>query len=71
MRISFGLWVAIFFVGSTFSSNQMSNAQAAAVVEPGGTADATALALSNPAEYAWQLFFFLNRQEARYRRTSR
>lgn len=32
------------------------------VAEPGGTADATAIALSNPAEYAWQLFFFLNRQ---------
>jgi hypothetical protein len=37
-------------------------AHAAPVIEPGGTADATALALSNPAEFAWQLFFFLNRQ---------
>ncbi len=30
--------------------------------EPGGTPADAALAKSNPDEYAWQLFFFLNRQ---------
>jgi hypothetical protein len=30
-------------------------------VEPGGTAEDTKLAYSNPDEYAWKLFFFLNR----------
>lgn len=32
------------------------------VPEPGGTAEAAQLALTNPDEYAWRLFFFLNRQ---------
>jgi len=30
--------------------------------EPGGTAEDTALAIQSPYEYAWRLFFFLNRQ---------
>ncbi|PDT64853.1 hypothetical protein CO683_35535 [Bradyrhizobium ottawaense] len=35
---------------------------AAPLVEPGATTDSTALALSNPAEYAWRLFLYLNHQ---------
>jgi hypothetical protein len=30
--------------------------------EPGGTADASLLALANPDEFAWQLFLYLNHQ---------
>jgi hypothetical protein len=37
-------------------------AYTAGVVEPGASAEATALALSNPAEYAWRLFLYLNHQ---------
>jgi hypothetical protein len=33
--------------------------------EPGGTADHVQLALQDPDEYAWQIFFFLNRPAAR------
>jgi hypothetical protein len=32
------------------------------VCEPGGTAEATWLAVQQPDEYAWQLFLYLNRQ---------
>ncbi len=32
------------------------------VQEPGGTPEAAVLALTKPHEYAWQLFFYLNRQ---------
>jgi hypothetical protein len=32
------------------------------VKEPGGTAEDSYLALNDPDEYAWRLFFFLNRQ---------
>ena len=34
----------------------------AQTLEPGGTLEATALALTKPHEYAWQLFLYLNRQ---------
>ncbi|MCX4151458.1 MULTISPECIES: hypothetical protein [Paraburkholderia] len=30
--------------------------------EPGGTAEDTAMAIQSPYDYAWKLFFFLNRQ---------
>jgi hypothetical protein len=57
-----GLSVPLFCAGLAFSIQCGLPANAAPIEEPGGTADATALALSNPAEYAWSLFFFLNRQ---------
>ncbi|MBY5884588.1 hypothetical protein HFN49_00030 [Rhizobium leguminosarum] len=48
---------------STFAIFSLSSQlHAAGLVEPGGDNGATALALSNPAEYAWRLFFFLNNQ---------
>lgn len=34
----------------------------AQTTEPGGTPEATVLALTKPHEYAWQLFLYLNRQ---------
>jgi hypothetical protein len=40
----------------------LSGVAIAQVAEPGGTPAALQLALQSPAEYAWQLFFFLNRQ---------
>ena len=33
-----------------------------AIIEPGGAASDASLALSDPDEYAWNLFFFINRQ---------
>jgi hypothetical protein len=40
-------------------------AAAAEMTEPGGTAQATQMALFNPDEYAWRLFFFVNQQAAK------
>ena len=57
-----GLCAPMFCAGLAFAIQCDLPANAAPIEEPGGTADATALALSNPAEYAWRLFFFLNRQ---------
>jgi hypothetical protein len=36
-------------------------AKADGIAEPGGTPEATALALENSDEYAWQLFFYMSR----------
>ena len=51
----------IFGVLALIASAQLSWAQGP-VQEPGGTAADTQLAITNPDEFAWQLFLFLNRQ---------
>jgi hypothetical protein len=45
--------------------SQRTPAPAPVAPEPGGGAADTALALNDPDEYAWRLFFFVNRQESR------
>lgn len=42
----------------------MQPAAAAEMVEPGGTPDAAQMALFNPDEFAWRLFFYLSQQAA-------
>jgi hypothetical protein len=61
VKVLFRPFGALFIFGYVACSSS-SSVCAASIVEPGGTTDATALALSNPSEYAWRLFLFLNHQ---------
>ena len=53
---------ALFASIAVLSVLASASSVAAGIVEPGGTPEATRLAITNPDEYAWQLFFFLNHQ---------
>lgn len=47
---------------ASLASCPITAVHAASITEPGANAEATALALSNSEEYAWQLFLYLNHQ---------
>src|SRR5262245_62109847 len=46
---------------ATFAFGIGTSSFAQQVPEPGGTSEGTNLALTNPDEFAWQLFFYANR----------
>jgi hypothetical protein len=49
-------------IGGDYTFAQATNNAQGRMDEPGGTPSDATMAAQNPDEYAWQLFFFLNRQ---------
>src|SRR5215468_965252 len=51
-----------FAAGAVLAAIATFDVASAQNLEPGGTPEAARLALTNPHEFAWQLFLYLNRQ---------
>lgn len=60
MRHSLNL-IAVLLLATTTAA-PFADVASAQTKEPGGTPEAAMLALTNPHEFAWQLFLYLNRQ---------